>query len=472
MKKILPCILATILLLTCITACDLMSKDEKITCKQYENCAVFTLDYFEGSYSVKLPRTDLGEGAIYYQVNLEYGRLSVNYKDAGLFGEEQTLAEFCADDEMPLGGSGGYIEGDKIEISFGTLSPVKGEIIIAFTEDALKAVHKELQLHEHKFYFETKEDAHKKIYTCECENLEKRDFEPHYDEDCNGECDECEYYVGISHEYHDYYFDTNEDSHMQVFTCGCPSEGFEPHYNNDGDEFCDECGWNMSGHVHTWENYNDELGHGWAYTCGCDTPPNFAQHADDDGDGKCDDCKYVMNEVPDIQEFGFEYEKHNDGSYSIIGFYGDEDGVVEIPDSYNGFPVRYIRGNAFYGQESITELIIGNNVLCIEGNAFMLCSNLEKVTLGNSITLIDMQAFLGCEKLQEITIPASVTFIGSGAFRNCTQLKSVVLESPEGWCTSDDVFNRPFPIEDMSNAETVAEYFTDTYVRVAWIKEN
>ena len=102
----------------------------------------------------------------------------------------------------------------------------------------------------------------------------------------------------------------------------------------------------------------------------------------------------------------------------------------------------------------------------------MLCSNLEKVTLGNSITLIDMQAFLGCEKLQEITIPASVTFIGSGAFRNCTQLKSVVLESPEGWCTSDDVFNRPFPIEDMSDAETVAEYFTDTYVRVAWIKEN
>lgn len=172
-----------------------------------------------------------------------------------------------------------------------------------------------------------------------------------------------------------------------------------------------------------------------------------------------------------IERTGFEYEKHKDGSYSIIGFYGDEDGVVEIPDYYNGLPVRYVRGNAFYGHESITEVIVGNNVYSIEGNAFMLCCNLEKVTLGSSLELIDRQAFLGCEKLEEITIPASVTFIGSGAFRNCTQLKSVTLESPDGWCTSDDIFNEPFPVEDMSNAKTVAEYFTDAYVRVAWIKE-
>ena len=174
-------------------------------------------------------------------------------------------------------------------------------------------------------------------------------------------------------------------------------------------------------------------------------------------------------DIPDIPRFGFKYEKHND-SYSIIDFYGDEDGIVEIPDFYEGLPVRYIRGNAFFGANEITELIIGDNIYSIEGNAFMLCSNLEKVTFGNGLELIDMQAFFGCEKLEEITIPASVTFIGAGAFRNCFELKSVILENPENWCISSDIFNRPFPKEEMSNSETVAVYFTQTYASVSWLK--
>lgn len=471
MKKLLVLCLTAVLCLCCLTACELFEKDKGVTVKKHENCAVFTFDDFplRETASFELERTDLGEGAIYYQVNLKQGALGISYKDS-IIGVHQSLGEFTADDEMPINGSGGYIEGDKIEISFGSLSPVSGEIIIAFTEDALKAVYKELNRHEHTFVYETRADAHKKIYTCDCTNLEYRDFEPHYDEDNNGECDECEYFVGISHEYHDYYYDTNEDSHMQVFTCGCVSEGFEPHYNNDGDEFCDECGWNMLGHVHTWENYRDEIGHGWAYTCGCDTPPNFAQHLDSDGDGKCDDCKYVMYEIPVIQENGIVYEKDGNESYSVVGFLGDDDGIVEIPDTYNGLPVRYVRDNAFYGAEVITELIVGDNVLVIEGNAFMKCCNLEKVTLGNSLTLIDMQAFLGCEKLETITIPATVTFIGSGAFKKCSRLKSVILENPNGWYTSSNI-HKLFPAEDMSNAETVVKYFTDTYVGVAWLKE-
>lgn len=167
---------------------------------------------------------------------------------------------------------------------------------------------------------------------------------------------------------------------------------------------------------------------------------------------------------------GLQYEQHKDGTYSVIGFYGDEDGVVEIPDTYNGFPVRYIRGNAFYGQECITEVIVGDNVYSIEGNAFMHCCNLEKVTLGNSLELIDMQAFLGCEKLEEITIPASVTFIGNSVFRDCTRLKSIVLEDPNGWCTTSNL-HKPFPVEDMSNPSTVAKYFTDTHAGKGWRKD-
>ena len=51
-------------------------------------------------------------------------------------------------------------------------------------------------------------------------------------------------------------------------------------------------------HEHTYEYNHDNIGHGWSYTCGCMTPPNFAQHFDGDGDGKCDEdsCGYDMNE--------------------------------------------------------------------------------------------------------------------------------------------------------------------------------
>ena len=51
---------------------------------------------------------------------------------------------------------------------------------------------------------------------------------------------------------------------------------------------------NQEEHEHTYEYNQDDIGHGWSYTCGCMTPPNFAQHFDGDGDGKCDGCTYQM----------------------------------------------------------------------------------------------------------------------------------------------------------------------------------
>ena len=190
----------------------------------------------------------------------------------------------------------------------------------------------------------------------------------------------------------------------------------------------------------------------------------------DSGDSGSDSSVVDSEEEPDLPTTGFKFEKLGQDSYEIVGFYGDEDGVVEIPESYNGLPVRNIAGNAFYGQESITEVIIGDNIYAIEGNAFMLCCNLEKVTLGNNLTVIDQSVFLGCEKLEEITIPASVTFMGASVFKNCTNLKSVVLEDPEGWYNTNNLY-KIFPVEDMSNASTVATYFTETYVSQGWFRD-
>ena len=161
----------------------------------------------------------------------------------------QPLSDFTADDEMPVNGSGGYIEGDIITVTFESLSPVCGEIIIAFTEDALRATNNDIQLHRHTYFYETLEDVHKLVYTCDCDWLETKKFEQHYDDDRDGNCDECRYYIGIQHEDHYWEYDVNESSHRQIFGCGCESpEEYEVHENHDGDDLCDACGYQINGH--------------------------------------------------------------------------------------------------------------------------------------------------------------------------------------------------------------------------------
>lgn len=187
MKKLLSCILILVLTLICLTACDLFKKAEGITYEEYENCAVFTFDNFpEGTKaSFTLARTGLDEGAIHYQVNLEEGALSIQYKESGFIHKEQPLGEFTADDDIPINGAGGYVEGDKITITFESFSPVSGQIIIAFTEDALH------QHHEHTGQWLMTESTHCYQYTCGCPSPDIAEL--HMDADNNFSCDICEY---------------------------------------------------------------------------------------------------------------------------------------------------------------------------------------------------------------------------------------------------------------------------------------
>lgn len=187
MNKLLSCILILVLTLTCLTACDLFGQAEGITYEEYENCAVFTFDNFpEGTKaSFTLVRTGLGEGAIHYQVNLEEGALRIRYKESGFIHKAQPLGEFTADDDMPINGAGGYVEGDKITITFESFSPVSGQIIIAFTEDALH------QHHEHTGQWLTTESTHCYQYTCGCPSPDIAEL--HIDANNDSYCDICEY---------------------------------------------------------------------------------------------------------------------------------------------------------------------------------------------------------------------------------------------------------------------------------------
>ena len=104
-------------------------------------------------------------------------------------------------------------------------------------------------------------------------------------------------------------------------------------------------------HEHSYQKYQDEIGHGWSYTCGCDTPPNFAQHFDGDGDQECDDCGYDMVihallheyaywlselNVEDVAEIKttFEYVGVAPGDFKDVSRTTDKTVIADLLDRY------------------------------------------------------------------------------------------------------------------------------------------
>ena len=81
--------------------------------------------------------------------------------------------------------------------------------------------------------------------------------------------------------------------------------------------------------------------------------------------------------------------------------------------------------DAFWGCNSLTNVVIPDSVTFIGNNAFRGCSSLTSVVIGDSVTSIGSSAFLGCRSLTSIVIPDSVTSIGEDAFSYCSRLTTV-----------------------------------------------
>lgn len=176
----------------------------------------------------------------------------------------------------------------------------------------------------------------------------------------------------------------------------------------------------------------------------------------------------VEDDAP-IEAVGLIYEDDSArGYYSVIGLGTCEDGVVRIPDTYKGLPVMWIRSQAFYGREDITEVVIGNNVQYIENYVFALCYNLKSVTIGNKVESIGQYTFLKCEALENVFVPQSVCWIANSTFRGCTSLQSVVFENKTGWRL---VSGEKFSEEELSDGSKNAEYLTDIYASSTWKRE-
>lgn len=93
-------------------------------------------------------------------------------------------------------------------------------------------------------------------------------------------------------------------------------------------------------------------------------------------------------------------------------------------------------GNWFSGgQESIKEVVIGNEVTSIGDAAFSGCSGMNSITIGNNVTSIGAIAFSGCSSLTSITLPSSVNTIGYRLFEKCSKLSSIII--PNGVTSID-----------------------------------
>ncbi len=123
----------------------------------------------------------------------------------------------------------------------------------------------------------------------------------------------------------------------------------------------------------------------------------------------------------------FQYAITN-GSITITNYVGPG-GNLAIPANIDGLPVRTIGGQAFE-QKNLTAITIPDTVTNIEDGfwmfgAFALCSALTNVNIGNSVLCLGDGTFRACTSLTRVSVPDSVTTVGQYAFFDCWALSHV-----------------------------------------------
>lgn len=91
-----------------------------------------------------------------------------------------------------------------------------------------------------------------------------------------------------------------------------------------------------------------------------------------------------------------------------------------VPDN-----VKVIQKDAFYNNDNLYKVTIGDSVIHIGDNAFYNCNFLNSVTIGGSVTTIGNSSFYCCDNLASVIIPDSVIVIGEYAFYDCDNLRYI-----------------------------------------------
>ena len=121
---------------------------------------------------------------------------------------------------------------------------------------------------------------------------------------------------------------------------------------------------------------------------------------------------------------------------------------------------------AFWGNDSLKEIILSTNLLEIPSYAFSNCKNLLAVSIPYSVKNIQSKVFENCISLQKVMIPASVSYIHSTAFDGCPRLVisadsgSVAHKFYENW----KILNHTEIDSNHENGDTVVDAGGNVYV--------
>jgi len=141
--------------------------------------------------------------------------------------------------------------------------------------------------------------------------------------------------------------------------------------------------------------------------------------------------------LPFAAQAQFNYTIENN-TVTITKYTGDG-GAVTIPNVIEGLPVTTIGGSAFFEQDQVTKVTIGNSVTSIQGGAFANCGGLTAISVsrGNPYyssldgVLFDRDRITlwryPAGRSGGYTIPGTVGSVGPGAFADCTGLTSITI---------------------------------------------
>ena len=138
-------------------------------------------------------------------------------------------------------------------------------------------------------------------------------------------------------------------------------------------------------------------------------------------------------EAGDIYSVGkLNYKIMNSSEVRVTGL-AKNTAVLSIPTAVSisgkSYKVTSIDQKAFYKNENLMNVKIGNNINYIGKYAFYQCPNLETVKFGSKIRTISTCAFTQCPKLENVTLPSSLEQIGAKAFYQCKSIKILSIKS-------------------------------------------
>ncbi len=132
-------------------------------------------------------------------------------------------------------------------------------------------------------------------------------------------------------------------------------------------------------------------------------------------------------QIGDVYSVGnLNYKIISAKEVSVTGL-AKEEVEIKIPSAVSisgkAYKVTSIQEKAFYQNEDIVRVTIGNNVTEVGKYAFYQCSGLETVKFGKRVVVINTCAFTQCPNLENMTLPSSIRRIGAKAFYQCTSIK-------------------------------------------------